>query len=111
MRNLAKLAFGALALAALSFGAAEPANAATSFGFGFSTGPGPVRDPCFRPYYARPAYCRYPMSHGQVFFGGAWHYGPFHYRFHRGYREYWHQGGWRRGHFHYMPPPPRRGWR
>jgi len=111
MKVFAKLAFGALAVATAAIGTAQPASAQTSFGFSFGYGGPPPRayhDPCYRPYYARPAYCGYPVYRGRVFLGGGWYNGPFHYRDYRGHREYWHRGRWHRGD-HYGPP--RRGHR
>jgi hypothetical protein len=103
MKSLAKVAFGTLILAGAAFATAQPANAATGFGFSYGYGGygGPQfsvqYDPCYRPYYARPRFCNYPLYNGRVFFGGAWHHGPFYYRDFRGGREYWHQGRWHRG--------------
>jgi hypothetical protein len=116
MKPLAKLTFGALVVAAVALGAVAPASAQASFGFSFGYGgptPRAYYDPCFRPYYARPAYCGYPLYRGRVFIGGAWYDGPFHYRSYRGHREYWHRGRWYRGDL-YGPPRHRgyrRGWR
>ena len=76
MKSLVKIAFGALILSVSALAAAQPANAASSFSFSYGYGgpPGAVHhNPCYRPYYARPRYCRYPLYRGRVFFGGAWH--------------------------------------
>ena len=103
MQSLAKLAFGALVLSGAAFASVQPANAATGFSFSYGYGGygGPHvsvhYNPCYRPYYARPRYCHYPLYHGRVFFGGAWNYGPFHYRDYRDGRHYWHGGRWHRG--------------
>jgi len=114
MKTFAKAMVGALAMASAAFATATPANAQASFEFRFGTQPrATYYDPCYRPYYARPAYCRYPRYGGSVFFGGRWNNGPFHYRDNRGYREYWYNNRWWRGDppGRRNPPGRRRGWR
>ena len=106
MKFLANLAFGALTLGVAAMGAAQPANATTSFNISYGYGGPPTAvhyNPCYRPYYARPRHCRYPLYRGRVFMGDAWHHGPFRYRDYGGYRQYWHGGRWRRGSLHAGP--------
>jgi len=100
MKSLAKLAFGVMTLSVAALGAGQPAKASASYNFSYGYGGPPTAihyRPCFRSYYEQPRYCRYPLYHGRAFFSGAWHHGPFHYRDHRGSRQYWHGGGWDRG--------------
>jgi hypothetical protein len=90
MKSLAKLAFGALTLGVAALAAGQPANAATSFSVsnGYGRLPAVVHyNRCYRPYYPRPRYCRYPLYRDRVFMGGAWHHGPFHYRDDGGHRH------------------------
>lgn len=96
MKALTKAAIGAVAMASAAIVAAPAANAAVSFGFSFGA---PVRSyasSCYRPLRFQPAYCRYPMFPGELFIGGRWYNGPFHYRVYRGHREYWMNGRWHR---------------
>jgi hypothetical protein len=89
MKTIAKAALGALALASLGAAATTPANAQSSFGFSFGTGPyyggAYYADPCFRPYRFRPGYCfRGPRAYGYY---GRPYYRPY-VRY--GYRDrYW----------------------
>jgi len=114
MKSLAKLVFGSLVLTCAAFASAQPANAASGFGFSYGYGGygGPPisvhYNPCYRPYYARPRYCNYPRYRGRVFFGGARHRGPFHYRDYYGGRQYWHRGRRHRGYDGHHGP--RRGY-
>jgi len=110
MKSLAKFTFGALVLTGAALTTAQPANAASgfSFSYGYGGGYGGLQaslhlNPCYRPNYGRPRSCHYPLHLGRVFFGGAWHDGPFHYRDSRGSRQYWHGGRWHRGSLHAGP--------
>jgi hypothetical protein len=74
MRTILKAGLGALTLASLGVIAAAPANAASSFGFSFGTGPvyggyyDPYYDsPCYRPYPYRPYYCDRTYAPGFVY--------------------------------------------
>jgi len=93
MIRLAKATFGALALVVGALGLSAPAQARSDVGIHFSVGPA-YASPCYRPYYARPAFCDYPVYRGPVYFD-RWYDGPFRYRDYRGHRQYWHRGGWR----------------
>src|SRR3977135_608497 len=80
MRTIAKLGLGALALASLGAIAIAPANAASSFGFSFGTGPvyggysDPYYDnPCNRPYPYRPYYCD---RYNAPYYGFSYGYAP-----------------------------------
>ena len=90
MKTIAKAALGALALASLGLVAPTPANAASSFGFSFGTGPyyggsyygGYYDNPCLRPYRFQPAYCfRRAPAYGYY---GRPYYRPYAYY---GYRD------------------------
>jgi hypothetical protein len=88
MKLFTKAAMGALALASVAF-AAEPANAAVSFGFG--VGPGYYGGYYGSPYYYggyRPAYRPYYRPYR---YGYRRYYGPryrYRYRPYRGYYGY-----------------------
>jgi len=92
MKTIVKAALGALALASLGAAAATPANAASSFGFSFGTGPsyggGYYADPCFGPYRYRPYYCRpAPVYryYDRPYYGRSY-YRPYGYRYRDHYR-------------------------
>ena len=90
MRTIVIVGVSALAWASLGAIAAAPANAASSFGFSFWTGPvydgyydGYYDSPCYRPYPYRPYYCvRYaaPYAYGYApwpYYGGDYRDGGY----------------------------------
>jgi hypothetical protein len=97
MKTMAKAALGALALAALGAGTTGPANAQTSFGFSFGSGPyygdyrsGYYGNPCYRPYRFRPAYCfRRGPGYGYYARPAYRSYGYNDYRYRDYRRPYW----------------------
>ena len=106
MKKVAKLALGALSLAAATLLTAAPADARVFVGFGIGPGyygppPAPYAyyDPWYDPYYYDDYY-GYPYPYygygGPVFygeFGGGWHHHYYHH-------HYWDRGDWR-GHWHH----------
>jgi len=107
MKNVAKLALGALLMMGTATAVTAPASAGVGFGVSFGwDGPGyvPFGDPCaYYDYYDAPPpwglppdYCEYPVYFGPVYWGDMWYRGPIYYRWNNGYRLYWINGGWRR---------------
>ena len=100
MKNVAKLALGALLLAGTAFGVATPASAHVSIGIGIG-GPGYYGPP--RPYavcdpysrYYDPYYCGdYDNYYGPPLFIDGYWFNNGRYRDYYGQRQYWVHGGW-----------------
>lgn len=97
MKSLAKLVLGGAMLAGAVAATVAPANAGVSVGVNLGV---PVAygygNPCFRPYYFRPAYCGYPAYGGPIFIDGGWYRGPVNYRYYGGERYFWLHDRWMR---------------
>jgi hypothetical protein len=99
MKNIAKLALGALLMAGTAFAVATPAAARVSIGIGIG-GPGYYGPPAYavcNPYsrYYDPYYCGdYEDYYGPpMFIDGFW-FNNGRYRDYGGQRQYWVHGGW-----------------
>jgi hypothetical protein len=100
MKNIKKIALGALMLAGTAVGFSQPASAGVSVGIGIGI-PGPAYyGPAYacEPYYDSydPYGCGAYYS-GPVFIDGVWFNGPLRWRAWGGRREFWWHGGWHVG--------------
>ena len=100
MKNIKKIALGALMLAGTAVGLSQPASAGVSVGIGIGI-PGPAYyGPAYacEPYYDSydPYGCGAYYS-GPVFIDGVWFNGPLRWRAWGGGRQFWWHGGWHNG--------------
>src|SRR6185312_6336955 len=100
MKNLKKLALGALMLAGSAVGLSQPASAGVHVGIGIGI-PGPAY---YGPAYACDPYYDYYDEYGcgayysgPVFIDGIWVNEPVRWRWWGGHRQFWWHGGWRIG--------------
>ena len=98
MKTITKLAFGAAMLVSAAATTAAPANAGVSIGLSVGV-PGvgiAYANPCYRPYWYRPAYCGYQVYGQPIFVDGGWYRGPVYYRTYGGERYFWLHNQWTR---------------
>lgn len=100
MKTLVKVVLGGLMLVGTAAATAAPANAGVSVGVNLGA-PGPAvaygyGNHCFRPYWNRPGYCRYPVYGAPIFVNGGRYREPVYYRNDGGERYFWIHNGWMR---------------
>jgi hypothetical protein len=99
MKTIAKLALGGLMLAGAAAATTAPASAGVAVGVnigvpGVAVGYG-YGNPCYRPYWYRPAWCGgYPVYSAPLFVNGGWYTGPAYYRYYGGARYFWIRDRW-----------------